>query len=51
MLGLDVRDGTVTIDPHVPESIGRVRIHGMHAFGTHWDVEASGTNGVVSLTS
>ena len=51
MLGLDARDGKVTIDPHVPEIIGRLRIHGMHAFGTHWDVEATGTNGSVSLTS
>ena len=51
MLGLDARDGKVTIDPRVPESIGRVFIHGMHAFDTHWDVEATGTNGDVRLTS
>lgn len=50
MLGLDARDGQVMIDPRVPESIGRMFIHGMHAFGTHWDVEATGTNGDVRLT-
>jgi len=50
MLGMDARDREVTIDPRVPERIGRIRIHGMHAFGTHWDVEASGTNGHVRLT-
>jgi glycogen debranching enzyme len=50
MLGMDAHDREVTIDPRVPERIGRIRIHGMHAFGTHWDVEASGTNGHVRLT-
>jgi glycogen debranching enzyme len=50
MLGLDVRDREVTIDPRVPEEIGRIYVHGMHAFGTHWDVEAIGTNGHVRLT-
>jgi glycogen debranching enzyme len=50
MLGLDVRDGEVRIDPVVPEEIGRLYVHGMHAFGTHWDVEAIGTNGHVRLT-
>jgi hypothetical protein len=34
----------------VPERIGHIRIHGMHAFGTHRDVEAIGTNGHVRLT-
>jgi glycogen debranching enzyme len=50
MLGLHVRDGRVAVDPAVPEQIGRVFVHGMHAFGTHWDVEAIGTNGNVRLT-
>jgi glycogen debranching enzyme len=50
MLGLDVRDGEVRIDPRVPEKIGRIYVHGMHAFGTQWDVEAIGTNGHVRLT-
>ena len=51
MLGLDVADGKVTIDPHVPEDIGRVYVHGAHAFGTHWDVEATGSKGNVRLTA
>ena len=50
MLGLDVHDGEVRIDPRVPEEIGRIYVHGMHAFGTHWDIEAIGTNGHVRLT-
>ncbi|HLB62231.1 MAG TPA: glycogen debranching N-terminal domain-containing protein [Actinomycetota bacterium] len=50
MLGLDVRDGEVRLDPRVPEEVGRIFIHGMHAFGTHWDLEAVRTNGHVRLT-
>ena len=50
MLGLDVHDGEVRIEPRVPEEIGRIYVHGMHAFGTHWDLEATGTNGHVRLT-
>jgi len=50
MLGLDARDGAVVIDPRIPDEVGRIFVHGMHAFGTHWDVEAVGTNGNVRLT-
>jgi glycogen debranching enzyme len=50
MLGLSVRDGDVLLDPHVPEDVGRIRVHGMHAFGTHWDVEAKGSHGRVGPT-
>jgi glycogen debranching enzyme len=50
MLGLDVREGEVVADPRVPEEIGRVFVHGMHAFGTHWDVEGVRGNGHVRLT-
>lgn len=50
MLGLDARDHEVRIDPRLPERVGRIRIHGLHAFGTHWDVEAHGANGHVRLT-
>jgi glycogen debranching enzyme len=50
MLGLTAKDGEVMIDPRVPEEIGRVYVHGTHAFGTHWDVEAIGTKGHVRLT-
>jgi glycogen debranching enzyme len=50
MLGLDAVDGRVEADPHVPEEIGRIDVHGLHAFGTHWDVEANGANAHVRLT-
>jgi len=50
MLGLEIRDGEVSIHPHVPEELGRVFVHGMHAFGTHWDVDATGTEGEVRPT-
>jgi glycogen debranching enzyme len=50
MLGLDVHDHEVVLDPAVPKEIGRVRVHGMHAFGGHWDVEATGSSGEVSPT-
>ena len=47
MLGLEARDGQVTLDPAVPKEIGRVSIHGLRAFGTRWDVEADGQEGSV----
>ncbi len=50
MLGLHAVDGRLTIDPYVPEELGRIFVHGLHAFGTHWDVEASGTDGRVRRT-
>jgi glycogen debranching enzyme len=50
MLGLDVREGAVVVDPRVPAELGRIRIHGMHAFDAHWDVEANGKDGRVGPT-
>ena len=50
MLGLRCHDGKIEADPHVPEHLGRIFVHGLHAFGTHWDVEAAGTSAQVSLT-
>ncbi|MEX2274767.1 MAG: glycogen debranching N-terminal domain-containing protein [Actinomycetota bacterium] len=50
MLGMQANDGHLTVDPHVPEELGRILIHGMHAFGARWDVEAVGTSGNVRLT-
>jgi hypothetical protein len=47
MLGLDARDGEISLDPYVPEEIGRLFIHRLHAFGTYWDVEATGANAQV----
>jgi glycogen debranching enzyme len=51
MLGLDAREGRLELDPAIPEKIGRIRIHGMHAFGAHVDVEASGTEGEARPTT
>jgi glycogen debranching enzyme len=47
MLGLDARSRQVTLDPRVPEELGRVSVHGLSAFGKRWDVEAKGTEGRV----
>lgn len=47
MLGLEARDGQVTLDPSLPDEIGRVSISGLRAFGTRWDVEAKGRSGSV----
>jgi glycogen debranching enzyme len=50
MLGLEARGGEVTVSPHIPESLGRIEIRGLRAFGTRWDVEAIGSNGHVRLS-
>jgi glycogen debranching enzyme len=50
LLGLEAHAGELTIDPQVPEELGRIFVHGLHAFGTHWDVEARGSQGHVSPT-
>ncbi len=50
MLGIEARDGKVTCDPHVPTRVGRLFLHGIHVFGTHYDVAGEGTAGEVSLT-
>jgi glycogen debranching enzyme len=49
LVGLDVRDGEVVCDPNVPQEIGRVSLHGIHVLGGHYDVEAEGTKGKVSV--
>jgi glycogen debranching enzyme len=49
MLGLDARDGRVTLDPDLPEGIGRVAVTGLKAFGARWDLEAIGRKGYVRL--
>jgi glycogen debranching enzyme len=41
------RGGELTIDPDLPESFGKVRISGLEAFGTRWDIEAVGRIGHV----
>jgi glycogen debranching enzyme len=47
MLGLAPSDGTLQLDPCVPDAIGRIVIRRLHAFGAEWDVEASGGEGEV----
>jgi glycogen debranching enzyme len=47
MLGLHASDATLTVDPAVPPSIGRIRIRGISAFGKRWDIEAVGHTGSV----
>ena len=38
-------------DPVIPAEVGRMRFHGIHAFGTHVDVEGEGSSGQVTLTT
>jgi glycogen debranching enzyme len=50
MLGLEASGGRVKVDPAVPGTIGRIRVSGLAAFGTRWDVEAIGAHGHVNLS-
>ncbi len=47
MLGLDARNGELTIDPVVPHGFGRIAVRGIPAFGSFWDVDAMATTGNV----
>jgi hypothetical protein len=47
MLGLEARDGRLTIDPDLPPEVGTVSIRGLPAFGKRWDIEAAGRDGQV----
>jgi glycogen debranching enzyme len=49
MLGLEARDGELIADPHIPEELGRIKLHGTNAFGKRWDVDAIGTQSDVRL--
>lgn len=51
MLGLDVRDSHLSLDPDVPPEIGRILITNTNGFGKKWDIEANGKNGDVRLAS
>jgi glycogen debranching enzyme len=51
MLGSDVRDGAIHLDPRVPEQIGHIRIRRVHALGKLWDVEAVGSKAHIQLSS
>jgi glycogen debranching enzyme len=51
LLGLDVHDNRVILDPRIPERLGRIVLHGSHAFGQRWDLEAVGSQGQVRLAA
>ena len=51
MLGIHGEEGRLVADPRVPEQYGEIYYHGLHAFGAHWDIRASGTEGTVEPTS
>ena len=50
MLGSQLRDGAIQLDPKVPKEIGRIKLRRVHALGKLWDIEAIGTNGYVRLS-
>jgi hypothetical protein len=35
----------VTIDPNIPDSIGRIVVRRANILGRRWDIEATGTTG------
>ena len=47
MLGLEMRDGKLTVDPDLPDEIGSITITGVPAVGHLWDVHAEGRTGRV----
>jgi hypothetical protein len=47
LLALDVSDGGFVCDALVPDDVGSIRLYGVHAFGGHFDVEATGTEWTV----
>ena len=51
MLGLNARHGELTLDPVLPEAYGRVAVHRIAAFGSLWDVDATGRHGTVSQST
>jgi glycogen debranching enzyme len=50
MLGSEVRDGAIRIDPHIPKEVGRIKLTRVPAMGQLWDIEATGTKGYVRLS-
>src|SRR5204863_5683824 len=45
VMGLDVRDGELVIEPAVPAQFGTLAFQGLHALGRRWDVTARGMEG------
>jgi glycogen debranching enzyme len=50
MLGEEVRDGEIRLDPRIPEQIGRIKLRRLHALGKLWDIEAIGDKAHVRLS-
>jgi glycogen debranching enzyme len=51
MLGLDVRHGRITLDPRIPDQIGRITIRRLEALGDCWHIEGRGTAGELRLVA
>jgi len=47
MLGLEAKNGELTVDPVIPAEYGRIAVKGVTAFGARWDLEAVGRTGTV----
>ncbi|MEH0982391.1 amylo-alpha-1,6-glucosidase [Micromonospora sp. CPCC 205556] len=48
MLGLEPREGRLVADAHVPDVLGRIRLHNVAALGRRWNVEAAGAECTIS---
>ncbi|MDG4831634.1 glycogen debranching N-terminal domain-containing protein [Solwaraspora sp. WMMD1047] len=48
ILGLDARDGQLTVLPQVPAELGTIRIDRLQAFGRRWFIEATGADSRVT---
>lgn len=51
MLGEEVRDGEIRLEPRIPEQIGRIKMRRLHALGKLWDIEAIGDKAHVRLSA
>jgi glycogen debranching enzyme len=51
LLGEEVRDGEIWLEPRIPEEIGRIKMRRVHALGKLWDIEAIGDKSYVRLSS
>lgn len=51
LLGEEVRDGEVRLEPRIPEQIGRIKMRRLHALGKLWDIEAIGDKAYVRLSA
>ncbi|MEH0821704.1 MULTISPECIES: amylo-alpha-1,6-glucosidase [unclassified Micromonospora] len=48
MLGLHPQEETLVADPHLPDELGRIRLHHVLAGGRRWNVEATGSHATVT---